>query len=242
LAKRQKAVGIPKMKNLLTYTDPLKRFVKNLEDLTKMQIDNSFELGWEKEDIILATNFPYEYKGIKSVIIGTYETFDNNRSTKIPVINELFEKGLIEDGQIYWFHDHDAFQLVPLEVKLERDAGFTTYRGPTWNAGSFFFKKSTKDIFLDIWKYMNLRGTNEQDALTYMWEKNINDINSRYHLMNITFNMGLYNLVRNFKEADLPVRVAHFHPHKKRHLDLFKSRQLLPERLLTIFSKYGIKS
>lgn len=229
------------MKNLLIYINPVdKKFSHEHEDLTKVQIDNSLELGWKLEDLLLITNFDYEYRGVKSIIVDDYAVFDQNRSTKIPAINQLFRDGVIKDNEIYWFHDHDAFQLVQIEITLDKDAGFTNHGwSRKWNAGSFFFKKSAEDIFLWIWEYMNKRATNEQDALTFMWQENINGINNRYKLMNITYNIGIYHIEGNLRRAELPPKVAHFHPHKKRHLDLF--RNLLPQRLLTIFNKHGLK-
>lgn len=228
------------MKNLLIYVNPERKFSPEYDNLTQIQIDNSLELGWALKDIILVTNFPYEYRGVKSIIVGDYEAFDQNRSTKIPAINELFRRGLIEDNTIYWFHDHDAFQLEPIDVSLEADAGFTVFRRPAiWNAGSFFFKKSAEDIFQNIWEYMNSRGTNEQDALTYIWQHNIGEINNRYELMGITYNLGIYHVKNNLKKAELPIKVAHFHPRKKHHLDLY--RDIVTERLMTIFNKYGIR-
>lgn len=229
------------MKNLMIYINPVdKKFSREHEDLTKIQIDNSLGLGWKPEDILLVTNFDYEYKGVKSIIIDNYEVFDQNRSTKIPAINQLFADGIITD-EVYWFHDHDAFQLEPMEVDLEKDAGFTDHGAwsKTWNAGSFFFKKGARDIFLGIWEYMNKRFTNEQDALTYMWQNNINGINDRYQLISMAYNIGIYRIAENLQKAGQPPKVAHFHPHKRRHLDLF--RDMLPERLLTIFNKYGIR-
>src|SRR6266404_403670 len=229
------------MKNLLIYINQKdKKFGKEHEDLTKIQIDNSLSLGWKLEDILLVTNFSYEYKGVKSIVVGDYTVFDQDRSTKIPAINELFEKGIIEDNELYWFHDHDAFQLVPFEIELDRDAGFTThgaYNSKLWNAGSFFFKKNAKDIFLDIWKYMELRSTNEQNALTYMWQNDINGVNARCEMMNMTYNIGIYKIPENVKNSQLPIKVAHFHPHKKKHLDLY--RNILPDRLMKIFNEYG---
>src|SRR3989344_3123068 len=227
------------MKNLLIYTNPDKKFTPEYEDLTKVQIDNSLSLGWKRQDLLLVTNFDYEYQGIKSIVVGDYKVIDQNRSTKIPAINQLFADGIIQD-ELYWFHDHDAFQLVPFEVALEVDAGFTDHGSysNTWNAGSFFFKTGAQDIFIWIWEYMNLRGTNEQNALTYMWQNNINEINSRYKKMNSTYNVGIYRIAENVKNSELPIKVAHFHPHKKRHLDLY--RNILPQRLTTIFNKYGL--
>lgn len=230
------------MKNLYIFVSPNKKLPPEYEDLIKIQIDNSLEMGWKKEDIIFAANFDYEYKGVRSVIVGDYEVFDQNRSTKIPAINELFRKNLIMENEIYWFHDFDAFQLVPFEVELNKDAGFTThgYSG-LWNAGSFFFKKSSREIFLKIEEYMNLRNSNEQNALTYMWNENVDGINEKCQIMNQTYNIGIYHIDKIVGMSEKPIKVAHFHPHKKRHLDLFRDRNMLPESLLAIFSKYGIR-
>lgn len=227
------------MKNLLIHINPSKQFSPEYETLTKIQIDNSLALGWKEVDILLTTNFEYEYQGVKSIIINDYEYFDQNRSTKIQAINQLFKDGVIEDD-LYWFHDHDAFQMEPIEVVLNKDAGFTDHGAwsKTWNAGSFFFKKSARGIFLWIWEYMNKRHTNEQDALTFMWQNNINDINDRYELMSPAYNIGIYRIEENLRLAGETPKVAHFHPHKRRHLELF--REMLPERLMKIFNEYGI--
>jgi hypothetical protein len=200
-------------------------------------------MGWRPKDILLVTNFNYEYNGIKSIIVDDYEFFDQNRSTKIPAINQLFDDGIIQENDSYWFHDHDAFQLVPFDIKLKDDAAFTDHGAfsKSWNAGSFFFKKNAKDIFEDIWKIMNQKNWNEQNSLTFMWQNNINNINSRYTLLDPSYNIGIYKIDENIIASKLPIKVVHFHPHKKRHFELYKSRNLLPERLLKIFSKYGIK-
>lgn len=229
------------MKNLLIYINPKdKKYLKEHEDLIQIQIDNSLALGWAKKDIVHVTNFPYEYKGIKTLIVQDYTVFDADRSTKIPAINELFERHLIKDDT-YWFHDHDAFQLEPFNFNLEKDAGFTDHGAfsKTWNAGSFFFKKTASDIFRDIWHYMNLHGTNEQNALTFLWEKNIHEINNRYEKIPMDYNIGIYKISENLKSAGVKKpKVAHFHPHKKHHFDLY--RGYLPDHLLNLFQKYGI--
>lgn len=230
------------MKNLLIFISPNKLLSPEYNDLIKIQIDNSLSLGWKASDIIFAANFDYEYKGVKSKIVADYKVFDQNRSTKVPAIIELFDTDQIKDDT-YWFHDFDAFQLVPFEVKLKKDAGFTDHGAfsKTWNAGSFFFKKSAKDIFIWIWNWMNKRGINEQNALTYMWQNNFNRIIERCQMLDSSYNLGIYKVDENIKNSELPIKVAHFHPHKKHHLELFKSHNLLPESLLSIFKNYGIE-
>ena len=136
------------MKNLLIFIGPEPKFSREHEVLTRIQIDNSLELGWNPEDIILVTDFPYEYRGIKSYVVkGDFKALDGNRSSKILVINQLFKDGMIND--LFWFHDHDAFQLGPMRDPDLGDcvAGFTDQGwSGVWNAGSFFFTPDAKKM------------------------------------------------------------------------------------------------
>jgi len=229
------------MKNLLIYYNP-KGFLPEYWDLTKIQIDNSLDLGWKVEDIVLVMNFPFEYRGVKSVVIdGDFEVeFDRNKSSKIAVINRMFDDGLIEDD-VYWFHDVDAFQIVPFDLKLKKDAAFTDHGAFSkgWNAGSFFFKKEARDIFKRIGEEMEKPGaTNEQTAFTEMWKRNDHDVNSRYELLDTSYNIGIYRIPQNVERAKGPIKVLHFHPHKKHHYERYID--LLPEKLIKIFNKHGI--
>jgi hypothetical protein len=243
------------MKSILVFVDPTKMFNREHGDLAKIQIDNSLSLGWNKEDIMLVTNFDYEYNGVRSLVVGDdcfYGANNYYRSSKIPAINRLFEDGTIKKGELYWFHDFDAFQLNTIEEsELEMntvDAGFTNHGWSNkWNAGSFFFKEGARDIFRWIQNCMNERQIDEQDALTYLTDNNVNGINERYKRLNITYNINIRHIGSNYNNATKPLKVAHFHPHKSRHLDLFKNGKndlnmpLLPDRLVKIFSQHGIK-
>ena len=224
------------MKNLLIYIGLEPKFSEEHEVLTKIQIDNSLELGWKIGDILLVTDFPWKYRGVKSCVVkGNFNALDGNRSSKISVINSLFDMGKIRDGDVVWFHDHDAFQLEPMkELKLyPKVAAFTIdQKSKGWNAGSFFFTRGAVDMFQKIYTTMMERGTNEQDALTYLWQQKTFD---DYMIMDDTFNLGIYHQ----GVYDRPLMVAHFHPHKQRHLNLF--RDLIPNRLLEIFKEYGLE-
>jgi hypothetical protein len=87
------------MKNLLIYINPAKSFIneawKDENDiLAKIQIDNSLEMGCKKEDIILVTNFEYEYRGVKSIVVSDdlYCNHSAGTPSKINVIVDLFDK------------------------------------------------------------------------------------------------------------------------------------------------------
>src|SRR5689334_17308152 len=114
------------MINLLAYTDPSKNFVTEEDKvMAKIQVDNALTLGWKREDILLATDFPYEYHGIKSVLVEDKNPITWNLTQgKIVAITELFAKGLIKEGELYWFHDFDAFQLEPF---TEADLGLSGF-------------------------------------------------------------------------------------------------------------------
>src|SRR5258706_13277774 len=134
------------MKNLMIYINPRKDFDDEGKIAIKIQIDNSFDLGWQKENILLVTNFPYEYKGIRAIEANS----NNYRSffppaTKISAIIELIEKELIKKGEIYWFHDLNVFKnevLTEDELGLEDvDIGLCDKgRMPRWGTGSMFFR------------------------------------------------------------------------------------------------------
>ena len=224
------------MKNLLIYISPANGFTEEHETLTKIQIDNSLELGWKVEDIVLAMNFPYEYRNVKAVVLeGDFNAFDGNRSSKIPAINKMFEMGLIND--LMWFHDHDAFQLEPFdapdigtEVAAFTDHGYSGL----WNAGSFFFNSKASKLFKEIYKVMLEKNLTEQYALTDMWSQGLKSM-----MLNNAYNVGIYRHDKILPKLNSPMLVAHFHPSKSKHFNLF--RKFLPERLISIFNKYDIK-
>ena len=210
------------MKNLLIFVSPiLNGFNKEHEVLAKIQIDWSLEMGWKQEDIWLVTNFPYEYHGVKAIQVEDDCYYpDFNRATKVPVINRLYEKGLIKD--VVWFHDFDAFQFKPLDVKS--DFAVTQYgkcskcKENKWNAGSFFFKDA-HDTFKLIEKVMYDHGIDEENALTYMFNHGFTD----YELLDIKYNTHIYSPITE------DILVAHFHPFKPHHRKLFED--ILPLKL-----------
>ena len=57
------------MKNLMVANiQPGGKFnMDKLEPMLKAQIDNALNLNWDLDDIILITNFDYEYRGVKGI-------------------------------------------------------------------------------------------------------------------------------------------------------------------------------
>lgn len=250
------------MKNILIYTGPNKKFDKEHSILVKIQIDNSFDLGWKKEDILLVTDFPIEYNGIKSQVVGDEIFYDFDKSSnKIPVIIHLINQGILEKGKLYWYHDFDVYQLEIInESQLgltNFDLGLTPYGyKPQWNLGSIFFKTSAYDIFKLIHKNILEKRNSDNRCDEYALKRLMAQCavkKDRYKDLNVTYNLTKRCIQTNYREAEKPLKVLHFHPWDKdammndTALNIFmygKNRlktPLMNKRLINIFHYHGIK-
>ena len=249
------------MKNLLIYTGPQKKFSEEDAILAKIQIDNSLDLGWKKEDIVLATDFPFKYNGVSSLLVpdGLYYDFDKTANKSI-VLVYLLQMGLIEPRKLYWCHDFDAFENYSIdEAQLglqDFDLGLTHYTyKPEWQFSSLFLRNTSKDILelLDI-TIRNRPYQNRNNEKTLTWLIKYNKIDpKRYKRMNVTYNIMKKYLQIIYPEAITPLRVLHFRPSDKdpqlpdTTLDMFMYGKnslkipLISDRLIKIFNYHGIK-
>jgi len=227
------------MKNLMIYIHPSRRFTEEYVGLVKVQIDDAVQ-KWNKEDIMLITNFPYSYNGIDSIIVPDDLFCEHRkRASKINVICYMIDNKMI-DG-LCWFHDFDAYQLqaLPVDILRDKDAAFTDYGfNENWNTGSFFFTPRARDVFELIRQTMNRRRVNEEQALNLLTSKNTGNINQRYIRLNNTYNLGQkWSSELAYEKADKPIKVLHFHP---RMADVYeKVKPLVPDYLMEIFKKHG---
>lgn len=241
------------MKNLLIYTGPSKKLTVEDEVLIKIQIDNSLDLGWKREDIILAFDFPFEYNGVKSLVLpdGLYYNFDL-LANKIPVLIYLISNRIISDNYLYWCHDLDAFELNKIEeseLGLQNyDLGLTHYTyKPEWQFGSLFFKVTAFDMFEQIHKETLRKphlSRNNEKVLTKLIKDNQIDPR-RYKRLNVSYNIMKKYLQTIYPLAIKPLRVLHFRPSDAKDIMIDGNNSLkLPlinERLRKIFQKYDIK-
>lgn len=226
------------MKNLLAYISHEHQLGIEETIALKIQIDNSFSLGWKPEDILLVTNFPYSYRGINALVLGdeNYCSFWPQAS-KINTIVNLFQLRLIQKAEIYWYHDLVAFQLHEItkeELGLNQaDLTLCDFgRLPRLSSGSLFFKSGAQDIFSWIRYLVYYYQTDEEAALNILtglgayvdhFRRNYvkgytiqempegKDINQRIKRANITYNFHYGNLRSNYRQAIKPIRVARFH-------------------------------
>ena len=233
------------MNNILVYTNSKEEFDKEHEVLVKIQINNSLDLGWSKENILLVTNFDYEYGGIKAMVVSGDLRCKDKTSNKIPVITHLLNNELLKE-KLYWYHDFDAFQNHVIEEdELELDGfdlGFTTYGyKDVWNCGSFFCRISAKDIFELLnakIQELNYKGRCDEKALTHLTKDKLID-DSRYKVLNSTYNFTYKYTYITHRIADKPLKVLHFHPS---HFAEYQRGELMPWTNLKRFMYGGVGS
>jgi len=217
------------MKNLLVYLNPEKKFDLENKVYMEIQIENSLNLGWKIEDIMMVTNFPCRCKGVEALVVPDSLCSEISRCVnKINVIIYLLENGLLTD--FTWFHDTEAWQINKFDLNLEKDLGLTDYGWSLkWNGGSIFFKPEALDLFKLWQKTIEETGLDDERAMMILTKGNVENINSRIQRLNITYNIGKRNIRTNLRIAERPCKVFHFHPYRE-HL-LKKFTPLLPKRL-----------
>ncbi len=240
------------MKNILIFTHPLKKFNEETAQLVRLQIDNSYELGWKKEDIILVTNFDYEYNEIKSIVIPYLRCEFDPTSNKIPVIVYLLQNNMLPDN-LYWYHDFDAYQNVYFDPpQLNRSFALCMYGyKPEWQCGGFFFYSTAQLIFQE-WVNRMLIPRTRADEKTMKNMMNDGWMEDKFEELNVSYNFTFRYVHRNYPKAEKPLKVVHFHPYykdilmKDRALDIFLGKNklnipLMSDRLIKIFNYHGIK-
>jgi len=227
------------MKNLLIFVSPEHKFNEENAKYIEIQIENSLNY-WKVEDILLATNFPYEYMGVKSLVVPDDLYSETSRcAIKINVICYLLENNYLYD--LTWFHDTEAWQLEPIDLKLDKELGLTDYGWSSkWNGGSMFFEPTTLDIF-KLWKtVIEEEKIDDERAMMILTKSNFENINDRIERLNITYNLGKRRVEENMMWADEPIRVAHFHPYRENLLAKFAT--LLPKNLYNLMYEKDINT
>jgi hypothetical protein len=225
------------------------------EEMVKIQIENSLDLGWDTKDIVFVTNFPYEYGGVKTQVVPddlfcAVEGKAYGKASKINVILYLMKIRQLRDNEMWWFHDLDAFQCEAIT-----EGGLGMYRLPLgltdygWfsqvNTGSVFFTKDAERIFGWVRNVVYKQGIGEEPALEYLTDKNYQYINLYFKRLNITYNFpacetGIRHLDEVLAKTQLPIKVLHTHPfyHGVNWVKVNREKGLMPDRLYKFFERH----
>jgi len=224
------------MKNVMIYNivDSKRRHAdEELSKLFQAQIDNSLHYGWHPDDIILGTNFDFEYKGVKSHHLSDICEF-NIFNNKWYGMLELMKLGILNDD--FWFHDQDNWQVNHFD--------FPTFPGevaaciyvntPEWNTGSVFVKHSALEILEYIVESMKLNPIEYQSDENWIsFLRNQSEVSNFLSSVNTEYCVGYTFFNERFNVANKPVKVLGYMPNTKSY-ELFDSKELIPAHLKKI--------
>lgn len=181
---------------------------ERMETIMQAQIDNLLSLGWQKENLILLTNFDFEFMGIQAEVIelndfclsgskmwGLKWLFDNNR------MNEVVYSADLDCWQNIWFDS----------PKFSSDVGACQYSNPKWNGGSIFWKPAARDIVDEIVKRLTeTKMKNEEPTLNKVFKSD--EYKGRITKLDHTYNVGCSGFIPRYSRSLKPIRVCHFQP------------------------------
>jgi len=199
------------MKNLMVANVTKGRYTKNnVKTLLKAQIENSLDLGWLPDDIIILSNLKMEHKKVKTTTIELNDFCLTG--SKMFGLKHLFDHDITDD--IVWAHDTDAWQNAWFDCPEFKDVGGSYYSKPKFNGGSIFWKPSARDIvekIIDIITKDKL--AKEEPTLNTIFRSE--EYKNRVTVLNNTYNVGCSGYVERYQRSEKPVKVLHFHPYNR---------------------------
>tara|TARA_A100001201_G_scaffold141700_1_gene137790 strand:- start:1072 stop:1890 length:819 start_codon:yes stop_codon:yes gene_type:complete len=224
--------------------------MENTFNLLKAQIDNSLECGWDAKDIIIATNFEFEYRNVKTYVLDEicdYSQFFHKQYATL----EMMKKGIFE-GQNIWYHDLDAFQLDAFDFPyFDGDWGTCVYPngdGHSCQCGIIYLKHSSQDIFEYLVNNMKLRNYNtHDDEVVIRNEVKLNpNFSHRVSTLDTSYNLGMTGFRYRYEFADKPIKVVHFHPDDERQWNTMVEGKnelnvkIVNDRLLSVIKRHNL--
>jgi hypothetical protein len=183
-------------------------FHERMETLLKAQIDNMLELGWEKKNIILLTNFDFEFMGIKAEVIKLNDFCLSG--SKMWSMSWLFDNKRVDD--VIFSSDLDCWQNCWFDPPIfDGDVGACCYSNPKFNGGSIFWKPESRDIVNKVVEVLiEKKAKSEEPTLNEIFKSE--KYRDRISILNSTYNVGCSGFAPRYERSIKPVHVCHFHP------------------------------
>jgi len=208
------------MKNVIVYNQlntkyhGAERWDNNgVSNYLKCQIDNSIRLGWDSDDIILGTNFDFEYNGIKSHTLTNICEWSGFHNFWYGAL-ELVQKGIIKEE--FWLHDHDSWQIAPMEFPEFNGyvAGVEYGATSEWNCGSIYFNKGCVDILSHIVEALEINKDIDvsSDEVIIGFLRNYSPYKEQFVSINSRWNVGMTYSELRYANAIKPAIVLSFKP------------------------------
>jgi len=189
-----------------------KRYTQDkIEILMKAQIENMIEIGWQTSDIILLSNFNFEFMNVKATLIPLNDFCFTG--SKMFAIKWLFDTEKIND--VVWASDLDCWQNIWFNCpEFNTDVACATYSNPKFNGGNVFWKPGSIDIINEIVKRLSEnQEAKEEPILNKVFKSK--EFWNRITILNHTYNVGCSGFIPRYSRSDKPIHVCHFHPYNR---------------------------
>lgn len=237
------------MKNVIIYNivGSKKRYPDDLLfRYLRAQIDNSYRLGWNKEDIVIATNFSFSYNGVNSVNLRDVCT-SNVFNNKWYGMYELLAEKIVTEN--FWFRDQDSWQIEGFSFpEFDNYIAGCSYVGTSeWNTASIFVRPEAQLLlefirnFLEENSKLNL--STDENYISIL--RRIQSIGQYFTTLDNQFNVGCTHFEKRFSNVAGPVKVCGFKPHIVSDYEKFDgvnnlNVKLIPSELKKIFFDHKI--
>lgn len=193
--------------------------------LLDLQVDNSLDLGWSAAEILLLTSFPYERRGVAAVELAPAARPKTARLTSFHKTRAILRAlELVPAGEPIWYHDADAFQLVPITANPSRRilafCLYTTRERMLVQGGSLFFADAARPLFEEVLDRLVNHGCRKDEfALTDLTR--LARFGGWFEALDYSYNLGSTDFELRYQLADKPIKVVHFHLDRPQHRALF---------------------
>lgn len=197
--------------------------IDSFKILLSAQIENSLDLNWKKEDLIILSNFNFEYMGVKTTRIPL-----NNfclTGSKMFGIKWFFENN--DTDEIVWSRDCDTWQNVEFSEKdlkygenhfsgknpniidfNKYDVGASYYSREKFNGGSLFWKLSALDIINRIVDEITKSKENKEEPTINRMFKSV-EYKDRVANLSYSLNLGCSGFCPRYERAEKPIKICH---------------------------------
>lgn len=221
------------------------------------QVDNSINFGQKPEDIIICTNFDFQYRGITNYRVQNVNPVSAWLNKSVAVF-ELIENGILKDD--VWIHDLDAWQVHPFTFPdngigfdgsaeyIHQECGDVAcpiFHGPGRPQGAVIFYKSTGlDIAREVYRSV-LTGTSSNDEvhMKHIYRahgvRNKDNPTGRWTILNRSWCGHLGQTSR----MDRPWFIVHYKPdcgERPGYLEPLDGWQLVTEPVKELFVRYKL--
>lgn len=179
-----------------------------IRTLLKAQIHNMINLGWKQSDIILLSNFDFEFMGVSAKIIKLNDFCLSG--SKMWATKWLFENNKIDD--VVNSADIDTWPNIFFPCpEFKTDVACATYSNPKFNGGNVFWRPGAIDIINEIVKRLEeTKEAKEEPTLNRVFKSK--EFKNRVTILNYTYNVGCSGFAPRYTRSIKPIHILHFHP------------------------------